>query len=124
MCPAVGQGALGIEARADDLVTLKALSYLEDPWARLTVTAERALLRGLGGGCQIPIASTVSHEGEQMRLTALVIRPDGQEFIKESLLSESISGLERSKAIMAAEVLGKKAAAALLDKGAARLLGN
>ena len=53
LCPAVGQGALGIEARASDQDTLQALAVIEDPWARVAVTAERSLLRGLGGGCQI-----------------------------------------------------------------------
>ena len=124
MCPAIGQGALGIEARADDQRTLHALSAMEDPWARLTVTAERSLLKCLGGGCQIPIAATVARHEERIRLTAIVVRPDGSELITASGLSASIAGLSRNEAIEAAEALGSKTAEALIQKGAARILGE
>jgi len=82
LCPAVGQGALGLEARADDHSTLRILAVLEDPWARISTTAERALLRHLGGGCQIPIAAYVQRETNGLSLDALVIRPDGSEMIQ------------------------------------------
>jgi len=120
--PAVGQGALGIEARANDQRTLQALAALEDTWARLCVTAERSLLKGLGGGCQIPIAATVERKDEAMELTAIVIRPDGSEFIQATELSASINGLEQEEAIEIAEALGRKTAQILLKKGAARIL--
>jgi hydroxymethylbilane synthase len=122
ICPAVGQGALGIETRADDRRTLQALALLEDAWARLSVTAERALLKGLGGGCQIPIAATVDRDGERIRLRALVIRPDGSEIIQTEETSDSIAGMERKPANEAAEALGVKAAHSLLAKGAAKIL--
>jgi len=123
LCPAVGQGALGIEARADDRRTREALSALEDPWARLTVTAERSLLESLGGGCQIPIAATVTRQGERISMTAIVIRPDGSELITATELSPpgACDG-ERQRAIEATEALGKKAAESLLQKGAGRIL--
>jgi hydroxymethylbilane synthase len=54
-CPAAGQGALGIETRKDDAATIAALAFLEDPATRFAVTAERAALAALGGGCQVPI---------------------------------------------------------------------
>jgi hydroxymethylbilane synthase len=54
-CPAAGQGALGIETRKDDKKTIAALSFLDDPDTRFAVTAERAALAALGGGCQVPI---------------------------------------------------------------------
>jgi hydroxymethylbilane synthase len=122
ICPAVGQGALGIEARAADQRTLEALSALEDSGARLTITAERSLLKGLGGGCQIPIAATVKRLGEKIQLTAIVIRPDGSEFIQATELSASIESCDRRDAIQAAEALGTKAAHTLLEKGAAKIL--
>ncbi|MGA8668326.1 MAG: hydroxymethylbilane synthase [Terracidiphilus sp.] len=54
-CPAAGQGALGIETRKNDRKTIAALAFLDDPDTRFAVTAERAALAALGGGCQVPI---------------------------------------------------------------------
>ena len=54
-CPAAGQGSLGIETRKGDDVTIAALAFLDDPATRFAVTAERAALAALGGGCQVPI---------------------------------------------------------------------
>jgi hydroxymethylbilane synthase len=54
-CPAAGQGSLGIETRKDDAETIAALAFLDDPITRFAVTAERAALAALGGGCQVPI---------------------------------------------------------------------
>jgi hydroxymethylbilane synthase len=57
MCPAAGQGALGIEIRKDDTATRQHLAFLDDPAARAATTCERALLNRLGGGCQVPIGA-------------------------------------------------------------------
>ena len=57
MCPAAGQGALGIEIRAGDTEMRKYLAFLDDAAARATTTCERALLNKLGGGCQVPIGA-------------------------------------------------------------------
>src|ERR1700747_969333 len=57
MCPAAGQGALGIEIRAGDAITRQHLTFLDDAAARATTTCERALLNKLGGGCQVPIGA-------------------------------------------------------------------
>lgn len=83
MLPAPGQGALAIQCRADDQVTLSLLAVLEDDPTRKAVTAERAFLSGLGGGCSIPVAAyaTVNHE---TNLTGLVASPDGKQIIKVS----------------------------------------
>ena len=54
-CPAAGQGSLGIETRLNDAATIGALAFLDDPPTRFAVTAERAALAALGGGCQVPI---------------------------------------------------------------------
>ena len=121
LCPAVGQGALGIEARAGDPRTLQALSPLEDLWTRLSVTAERSLLQALGGGCQIPIAAAVSRDGERMRLKAMVIRPDGSEMITATELS-FVANRGREGGMEAAEALGRKTAQSLLEKGAGKVL--
>jgi hydroxymethylbilane synthase len=65
MCPAAGQGALGIEIRAGDTAMRQHLEFLNDPAARATTTCERALLNRLGGGCQVPIGAfaEVRHAG-------------------------------------------------------------
>jgi hydroxymethylbilane synthase len=57
MCPAAGQGALGIEIRLGDSATRQHLEFLNDPAARAATTCERALLNSLGGGCQVPIGA-------------------------------------------------------------------
>ena len=123
LCPAVGQGALGIEARRSDERTLQALTVLEDRWARLCVTAERSLLRHLGGGCQMPIAAAARRQGDRLCLTALVIRPDGSERIRtnESAAPGSADA-QGPAAIALAEALGKKAAENLLEQGADKIL--
>jgi hydroxymethylbilane synthase len=54
-CPAAGQGSLGIETRAEDAETIAAVAFLDDKATRFAVTAERAALAALGGGCQVPI---------------------------------------------------------------------
>ena len=77
MLPAVGQGALGLECRADDTETRTLLAALDHADTHAAVLAERALLRGLGGGCQVPIgAAGTVHEG-RLRLRAAVLTPDG-----------------------------------------------
>ena len=83
MCPAVGQGALGVEARADDAATLKELAFLDDTAARRATAAERALLRTLGGGCQVPIGAYAEAVDGTLKLTAVVAHPDGSEVLRE-----------------------------------------
>ncbi|MBI4460392.1 MAG: hydroxymethylbilane synthase [Acidobacteria bacterium] len=123
LCPAVGQGALGIEARAEDGETLRVLSLLEDRWARLSATAERALLRHLGGGCQVPIAAISHQEEGRIRLTAVVIHPDGSRLLRATELSSTGSlQIETPAAIQAAEALGKNTAETLLSQGAGEIL--
>ncbi len=77
--PAPGQGALGIEIRADDKATRDALRPLHDPASALAVSAERALLAALGGGCQAPVAAYVTsrEHGAGSRLYGRVTATDG-----------------------------------------------
>jgi hydroxymethylbilane synthase len=86
MLPAPGQGALAIQCRADDSTTLEILSVLEDESTRKAVTAERAFLQGLGGGCAVPVAAYAEMSSRfqvsGIRLTGLVISEDGQKAIK------------------------------------------
>jgi len=110
MCPAVGQGALGIECRSEDVETRQQLQFLDDATARRTTAAERALLRTLGGGCQVPIGAHAEIVDGTLRLTAIVARPDGSE-----LLRDQQTGSEP-------EELGERVGRNLLQKGAEAIL--
>jgi hydroxymethylbilane synthase len=77
--PAVGQGALGIEARADDTETIEALRKLHDAPTATCVAAERGVLVALGGDCRTPLGAFAERLGDTLRLRAFVARPDGTE---------------------------------------------
>jgi len=81
MLPAPGQGALVVQCRADDQTTLSLLAALEDGSTRKAVTAERAFLNGLGGGCSIPVAAYATSK-QTITLTGLVALPNGKQMIK------------------------------------------
>ncbi|HEX4310970.1 MAG TPA: hydroxymethylbilane synthase [Acidobacteriaceae bacterium] len=114
LCPAAGQGALAIEARAGDERTLSALSFLDDEAARYAVTVERAALAGLGGGCQVPIGIHCFQGDEGYSVVSAVAAPDGSEVLRLVL--------DRQVAVEA-HALGRTVAGRLLEQGAARLLG-
>ena len=84
ICPAAGQGALGIEIRAGDSAVHQHLAFLDDAAARATTTCERALLNKLGGGCQVPIGALAEMPNSRLHLEAIVARPDGTELLRES----------------------------------------
>ena len=106
--PAVGQGALAVEVRADDADLLKLLSAVDHPRTRAAVTAERAFLRTLGGGCRVPIAAyaDVSPDGTMLRLHGRILAPDG---------SERVEGV-RSGPATAAEQTGEDLGRELLEQ--------
>jgi len=110
MCPAAGQGALGIEIRAGDGVTRGLIAFLNDADARTATTCERALLEKLGGGCQVPIGAHAQCSGGDITLTAVVARPDGT-----LVLREQQSGTD-------ALALGSAVGDALLARGARKIL--
>ena len=112
MLPAVAQGALALEARGDDAATLARLAPLEDPDTRVRIEAERALLRRLEGGCQIPIAGHATVQGGTLRLRALVASVDGTQVIRG----------ERSGPAGAAAAIGEALAEEMLAQGAAALV--
>jgi hydroxymethylbilane synthase len=84
MCPAAGQGALGIEIRAGDVVVREALAFLDDVSARAETSCERALLNKLGGGCQVPIGANAKWRDSQLHLQAVVASPDGKLVLRAS----------------------------------------
>jgi hydroxymethylbilane synthase len=82
--PAVGQGALGLEARSDDAHVAALVKHMDHEVTRLAVEAERAYLAMLDGGCQLPIAAhaQLSHNGSRLRFDALVGSPDGARIVQ------------------------------------------
>lgn len=84
MCPAAGQGALGIEIREGDTATRQHLEFLNDRAARAATTCERALLNSLGGGCQVPIGAFAEMREGKLHLEAIVADPDGSKLLRES----------------------------------------
>jgi len=85
MLPEPGQGALAIEARADDEETMRLLGLLEDPVSRACVEAERAFLLALGGGCRVPMAAYASCAAGTLDLEGVVLSADGREQIRDRM---------------------------------------
>jgi hydroxymethylbilane synthase len=112
MLPAVGQGALGLECREADEATRALLSPLNDAATRAAVLAERAFLRGLGGGCLVPIGAHGAIEGEMLHLSGTVLPPDGSRRVQGRLSGPS----------NIAETLGQRLAELLMQQGAGELL--
>ena len=112
MLPAVGQGALGIEARSDDTQAREALAPLDHAPTHRAVTAERVMLSALRGGCLAPVGAWARTDGEVLRLSAVVLSHDGRKKIEETATAE----------LSAAEELGRQVADALLRAGAAELI--
>ncbi len=112
MCPAAGQGALGIEIRLGDTKTRELLAFLNDANARAATTCERALLNSLGGGCQVPIGAFAEMKDGKLHLESIVADPDGSTLLRDS----------RDGKIENAEKLGNAAGSALLARGGDRIL--
>jgi hydroxymethylbilane synthase len=85
MIPAVGQGALGIETRAADERTRAMVSALDDLDSRACVTAERALLHELQGGCQVPLGAWAQLRGRELQMEAGVFSADGRESVRREV---------------------------------------
>jgi hydroxymethylbilane synthase len=83
--PAIGQGALALEGRADDAFVREVAARLEHRPTRTAVTAERALLERLEGGCQVPIAAYATIEGDVLTVNALVAGVNGRRLIRDSI---------------------------------------
>lgn len=110
MCPAVGQGALAIETRNDKGAAFQMAQRLDHFPTRQAVIAERALLRVLDGGCQVPVGAHATYDADGVHLNAVVARPDGAEIVRGQL-----GGRDPEKVGMA---LGRT----LLDEGAREIL--
>jgi hydroxymethylbilane synthase len=110
--PAVGQGALGIECRADRPDVIAALQALHHPETAACVLAERALSRRLGGSCQVPLGGFAEHRNGTLRMRGFVATPDGKRMLRA----------ERSGSANSPEALGDAVAQDLLAQGAGEIL--
>ncbi|MBF2005508.1 MAG: hydroxymethylbilane synthase [Chlorogloeopsis fritschii C42_A2020_084] len=109
---AVGQGALGIECRAEDAELISLLKAIEHPETRDRCLAERAFLRELEGGCQVPIGVNTEINGSILTLTGIVASVDGQKLVQDTVSGETTD----------AEKLGTELAQRLRDQGAQEIL--
>lgn len=111
--PAAGQGALGLEIRSDDVdMTEMVLSLNHKPtWDY--ITAERAFLKALGGGCRAPIAALAKLEGEILYLNGMVASPDGKDILRAEVKNSALTPGE----------IGNQLAQKMIDMGAASLIG-
>lgn len=114
MLPAVGQGAIAIETRSDDEVSIAATSKLNHRETALACRAERAFLRSLGGGCQFPIAAHAVVENNVLKLEGLVASPSGEEILRDRLAGEPDQ----------ADLIGSQLAQRLIERGANTLLNE
>jgi hydroxymethylbilane synthase len=108
MCPAVGQGALAIEARTG----FEGAKMLDHADTRTAVFAERAVLGALGGGCQVPIGAYATVSGDRVHILAIVAAPDGTQVIRA----------EAEGPAAEAPLIGASLAAELLTRGARQIL--
>ena len=113
LLPAVGQGAVGIEARSNDTELLALLAPLHHLPTALCVQAERAMNRRLQGGCQVPIAGFATLDNQQLTLNALVGSLDGQSVLRYQAQTTDLSTIEQ---------LGENVADGLLAQGADKIL--
>ncbi len=109
---AVGQGALGIECRADDTEVLSLIKAIEHVPTRDRALAERAFLRELQGGCQVPIGVNTQLDGDTLTLTGIVASVDGKKLVKDVVTGAAAS----------AEQLGIELAQRLRQQGATEIL--
>jgi hydroxymethylbilane synthase len=114
LLPAVGQGALALECRADDTATRALLAALADADAHDAVAAERAFLVAIGGDCNTPLAAHARIEDGTIRLRVQLSDLDGREWFEDAGVAPR----------GAAEELGRELAARLLARGAGRVLGR
>jgi len=114
MLPAIGQGALGLECRTTDQVTIDALEKLNDPHSKAAVTAERSLLAHLLAGCLAPVAAHATVTSDQLSLHARVLSVDGQRHIEGSTVGPITEAFD----------IGQRLAQLLSEQGAAELIAT
>ena len=111
---AVGQGALALETRADDATTAAIAAKLNHEGTLLEVTAERAFLDEIGGGCSASVSAHAKIRGERLEFSAFASTPDGTQVIRESLVDEASN----------AEEVGKTMGQLFVERGARQLIAG
>lgn len=114
MLPAISQGALGLEIRTQDREMQEILASLDHPPSRIAVTAERAFLERLEGGCLVPVAALGTVNGDHLTLEALISDLDGREVLRE----------KTSGPLADAAVIGRELAERLLNMGGREILSE
>lgn len=109
---AVGQGALALETRADDDQTIAAAAKLNHDRTLMEVTAERAFLDVIGGGCSASVSAHAKIRGERLEFSAFASTPDGTKIIRESFVDEAVNAVE----------VGKQIGQLFVDRGARDLV--
>ncbi|HZP43247.1 MAG TPA: hydroxymethylbilane synthase [Candidatus Binatia bacterium] len=112
--PAIGQGALALECRADDAPTLEVLGAIEDAASATAIAAERSFLLAVGGDCNTPIAAHATVAAGRVTLRAAVSDPEGTRWLEDSGTAAATEAMQ----------LGRALAERLLAAGAAELLGR
>ena len=110
--PAVGQGAIGVQARLKDNEIADALAPLDDFETRQSIVAERSLLGALEGGCQVPLGAWARFERGELVLDAVVCSPDGTQYVRQRATAPPEQARE----------LGTQVAQLLIDSGAREIL--
>jgi hydroxymethylbilane synthase len=110
--PAVGQGAIAVQARLKDADLADALAPLDDNETRQSIVAERALLGALEGGCQVPLGAWARFERNELAMDAVVCSPDGRNYVRQRATGPSDQPRE----------LGRRLAQLLIDAGAGTIL--
>jgi hydroxymethylbilane synthase len=111
---AVGQGIIAIETRLGDAATAAIVSKLDHARSRAEALAERAFLRRIEGGCQVPAGARVSWNGEHLRIEAMIADPEGESFLVAAMTGP----------VAEAESIGIQVAEELLARGGGELLGR
>ena len=111
--PEVGQGALAIEARSSDFQTIEMLSKINHRLTSCVVSAERAFLRVVDGGCGVPMSAYAQMEGDSLHILAMVAEPDGSHVFRVQVTCDA------GDSALAAHSTVK----ALIDKGAGEIMG-
>lgn len=114
MLPAVGQGSIGVEAASSNDEILDLLKNIDHQESRQAVRAERAFLKKLEGGCQVPIGAHAVVEGGCLRLEGAVVSLDGVNMVRSSIIGD----------VTEAEAIGVKLAERLLESGAEEILSR
>lgn len=112
MIPAVGQGALAIETRADDMSLRQALAFLNDQDTAAAATAERAFLAAINGNCQVPVGVYGTVQDGTLTLQSIIAAPDGSQVCRTTTQGP----------VADSAAIGKEAACTLLDDGGRRIL--